>query len=147
MSASIVRGAECLFTECALKRHRSTQCDSLTRKTISTLPSSAEKIQDTMKITKEDVLRVAELAHLELSDAEVESLRAQLDSILSYIDKLKKLDVSGIEPMAQVLQASANPDAALRDDAVRPSSVVAQILEQAPESKKPYFRVPRVIER
>lgn len=147
MSASIVRGAECLFTECALKRHRSTECDFLTRKTIGTLPSSGVKVQDIMKISKEDVLRVAELAHLELSEAEVDSLLTQLDSILSYIDKLKKLDISGIEPMAQIVQTNTSRDAALRGDAVRPSSVVAQILEQAPDSKKPYFRVPRVIER
>lgn len=100
-----------------------------------------------MKISKEEVLRVAELAHLELSEAEVESLRAQLDSILSYIDKLKQLDVSGIEPMAQVLQARANPDSGLRDDAVKPSDVANSVLDQAPESKRPYFRVPRVIER
>jgi aspartyl-tRNA(Asn)/glutamyl-tRNA(Gln) amidotransferase subunit C len=106
-----------------------------------------EETKEIMKINKQDVVRVAELAHLELSEAEVESLRAQLDSILSYIDKLKKLDVSGIEPMAQILQANTSPDAGLRDDTVRPSSVAAPILEQAPESKKPYFRVPRVIER
>lgn len=142
-----MRGAGPLFTGFASKRRHSTQCVSLTRKTISTLPSSAEEIQDTMKITKEDVLRVAELAHLELSEAEVESLRTQLDSILSYIDKLKKLDVSGIEPIAQILQANTGLYPALRDDAVRPSNVASLILEQAPESKKPYFRVPRVIER
>lgn len=100
-----------------------------------------------MKISKDDVLRVAELAHLELSEAEVEALRAQLDSILSYIDKLKELDVSQIEPMAQVLHTGAGPDATLRGDEVSPSNVAERILEQAPESKKPYFRVPRVIER
>ncbi|HKW89383.1 MAG TPA: Asp-tRNA(Asn)/Glu-tRNA(Gln) amidotransferase subunit GatC [Candidatus Acidoferrales bacterium] len=100
-----------------------------------------------MKISKEEVLRVAELAHLELSEAEAESLRAQLDSILSYIDKLKQLDVSGIEPMAQVLQATANPDATLRDDTVTQCDVASSVLSQAPESSKPYFRVPRVIER
>lgn len=100
-----------------------------------------------MKISKEEVLRVAELAHLELSEMEVESLRAQLDSILSYIDRLKELDVSGVQPMAQVLQAAANPDATLRDDTVKPCEVANSVLEQAPESKKPYFRVPRVIGR
>ena len=100
-----------------------------------------------MKISREDVLRVAELANLELGEAEAESLRAQLDSILNYIDKLKELDVSRIEPLAQVLHSAGNADAALRDDIPHPSRVAETILEQAPEAKKPYFRVPRVIER
>ncbi|MGC1106912.1 MAG: Asp-tRNA(Asn)/Glu-tRNA(Gln) amidotransferase subunit GatC [Candidatus Acidiferrales bacterium] len=100
-----------------------------------------------MKISREDVLHVAELAHLELTEPEVEKFRQQLDGILSYIDKLKQLDVSGVEPMAQVLEAHAAPEATLRDDVVRRSDVSKTILEQAPHAKAPYFRVPRVIER
>jgi len=53
-----------------------------------------------MKITREDVLRVAELAHLELADAEVDTFRGQLDSILEYVEKLNQLDTAGVEPMA-----------------------------------------------
>ena len=56
-----------------------------------------------MKISREEVLRVAELAHLELSPEEIETYRGQLDEILTYVDKLKELDVEKIEPMAQVL--------------------------------------------
>jgi aspartyl-tRNA(Asn)/glutamyl-tRNA(Gln) amidotransferase subunit C len=47
-----------------------------------------------MKISREDVLRVAELAHLELPEAEVEKYRQQLDSILEYAGKLNELDTS-----------------------------------------------------
>jgi aspartyl-tRNA(Asn)/glutamyl-tRNA(Gln) amidotransferase subunit C len=100
-----------------------------------------------VRISREDVLYVAGLAHLELSDAEVEKFREQLDGILSYIDKLKELDVSGVEPMAQILEARAAPDATLRQDVVRSSDVASAILEQAPEAKAPYFRVPKVIDR
>jgi aspartyl-tRNA(Asn)/glutamyl-tRNA(Gln) amidotransferase subunit C len=100
-----------------------------------------------MKISREEVMHVAELADLELTEAEVEKLRTQLDSILSYIDKLKELDVSGIEPMAQVLEPHAAPEATLRDDIVRTCDVSRAILEQAPHAKAPYFRVPKVIER
>ena len=100
-----------------------------------------------MKISREDVLHVAELAHLELTENEVEKFRAQLDSILSYIDKLKELDVTGVEPMAQVLEAHSAPEATLREDTVRPCDVSKAILEQAPHAKAPYFRVPKVIER
>ena len=56
-----------------------------------------------MKITREDVLRVAELAYLELSEAELETYRKQVDEILEYIDKLNELDTTHVEPMAQVL--------------------------------------------
>lgn len=100
-----------------------------------------------MKITREDVLYVAQLAHLELTEEEVEKFRAQLDGILSYIDKLKELNVSGVEPMAQILEAHAAPEATLRDDVVRPCEVSQAILQQAPQAKAPYFRVPKVIER
>jgi aspartyl-tRNA(Asn)/glutamyl-tRNA(Gln) amidotransferase subunit C len=106
-----------------------------------------------MKINREDVVRVAELAHLELSPDEMETYRGQLDEILTYIDKLKELDVAKVEPMAQVLfspqpgggGASAHPQ--LREDVLLPCEVADAILSQAPEALKPFFRVPRVIER
>ena len=107
-----------------------------------------------MKITREEVLRVAELAHLELSDEETEKYRGQLDEILTYVDKLKELDVAQVEPMAQVLftspaiaEAAADPHPELREDVLRPCDVAQAILEQAPEAAKPFFRVPKVIDR
>jgi aspartyl-tRNA(Asn)/glutamyl-tRNA(Gln) amidotransferase subunit C len=100
-----------------------------------------------IKISREDVLRVADLAHLELTAAEVEKFREQLDAILTYIDKLKELDVSGVEPMAQLLEAHAAREATLREDVMRPCAVSKAVLAQAPQAKAPYFRVPKVIER
>ncbi len=67
-----------------------------------------------MKISKEDVLKVAALANLELSDAEVETYRGHLDDILTYIDKLNEIDTSGVEPLTQVVAASADDSAAAR---------------------------------
>jgi len=101
-----------------------------------------------MKIKREDVLRVAELAHLSLDDAEIEMYARQLDSILSYVEKLNELDTSGVEPMAQVLASTdgeANP--AAREDAARPDGAAREVLDRAPEAAPPYFRVPKVIER
>ena len=102
-----------------------------------------------MKITREEVLRVAELAHLELSEAEITKYQQQLDSILEYIAKLNAIDTTNIEPMAQVLtsgsEAGGNP--ALRDDVIEPCDVAKDILAQAPDAEGPYFRVPKVIER
>jgi aspartyl-tRNA(Asn)/glutamyl-tRNA(Gln) amidotransferase subunit C len=107
-----------------------------------------------MKITRENVLRVAQLAHLDLSAEEVEMYRGQLDEILTYIGKLEQLDVSNVEPMAQLLPrgaAATNSEsqsgAELREDVVRPCNVAEAVLAQAPDAAKPFFRVPKVIER
>lgn len=105
-----------------------------------------------MKISREEVVRVAQLANLELSGDEAEKYRAQLDAILEYIDKLNRLDVETVEPMAQVLHRSAaggdaSDDGGTRDDVLRPCDIGEAILEQAPEAKKHFFRVPKVIER
>jgi aspartyl-tRNA(Asn)/glutamyl-tRNA(Gln) amidotransferase subunit C len=99
-----------------------------------------------MKITREDVLKVAALANLELSDAEVDSYRGHLDDILTYIDKLNEVDTSGIEPLAQVV-AAAEDDSALREDVVVRADVITEVLQGAPDPDAPYFRVPRVIEK
>jgi len=105
-----------------------------------------------MKITREDVLRVAELAHLELSEAEIEMFSRQLDSILTYVEKLNELDTTNVEPMAQVTPAAASgqtavPGTPLREDQLAPCDVIGDVLAGAPDPSPPYFRVPRVIER
>jgi aspartyl-tRNA(Asn)/glutamyl-tRNA(Gln) amidotransferase subunit C len=117
-----------------------------------------------MKISREDVLRVAELAHLELSPPEVELYRGQLDEILSYIGKLQELDVSQVEPMTQTIPrdlAAAHDEAPvgsqsdrsgssepnLRDDIIIPCNIGEEVLAHAPDAVKPFFRVPKVIER
>ena len=105
-----------------------------------------------MKITREDVLRVAELAHLELSEAEIEMFSRQLDSILTYVEKLNELDTSNVEPMAQVAPPTASGQGTaagtpLRQDELAPCDVVGDVLAGAPDASPPYFRVPRVIER
>lgn len=100
-----------------------------------------------MKISREDVERVAELAYLDLSEAELESYRNQLDDILEYIGKLDELDTSRVEPMAQVLADDQGADATLREDVVEPCNVAGDVLKQAPDPEAPYFRVPKVIER
>lgn len=101
-----------------------------------------------MKISREDVLRVAELAHLELAPTEVDTYREQLDSILTYVAKLEELDVSKVEPMAQVLfraEGDAHPE--LREDTLRPCAIGDEVLSGAPDAEKPFFRVPRVLDK
>ncbi len=106
-----------------------------------------------MKISREDVLRVAQLAHLELAPEEVETYRGQLDEILAYIGKLQELDLASVEPMTQMLPRTAgdaSPAAAdpeLRDDVLLPCNVGEAVLAKAPDAASPFFRVPKVIER
>jgi aspartyl-tRNA(Asn)/glutamyl-tRNA(Gln) amidotransferase subunit C len=100
-----------------------------------------------MKISREDVLRVADLAYLDLSESELETYRNQIDEILEYIGKLNELDTADVEPMAQVLTDDQTADATLREDAVLPCQTASEILKQAPDPEPPYFRVPKVIER
>jgi aspartyl-tRNA(Asn)/glutamyl-tRNA(Gln) amidotransferase subunit C len=105
-----------------------------------------------MKISREEVLRIAELAHLGLSPEEVDTYQGQLDGILSYIDKLKEIDITNVEPMAQVLHPGAGSDSKddhpeLRDDTLRPCDIANTVLAAAPDAEKPFFRVPKVITR
>jgi aspartyl-tRNA(Asn)/glutamyl-tRNA(Gln) amidotransferase subunit C len=108
-----------------------------------------------MNISREDVLRVAELANLELTEAEIETYGAQLASILSYCEKLNELDTANVEPLAQILVArreekDKDGDQHLREDRARDAAVIREVVSRAPEavtSEPPYFRVPKVIER
>lgn len=107
-----------------------------------------------MKISREEVSRVAELAHLELSPEEIDTYRGQLDEILTYVDKLKEIDVENVEPMAQVLfgttaraEGGNKAHSELREDALVRCDAAEAILAQATDAAKPFFRVPKVIER
>jgi len=107
-----------------------------------------------MKISREEMLRVAELAHLELSEAEIAKYEHQLDSILDYIAKLNAVDTSNVEPMAQVVSvdsssasAGGNANPTFRDDVVIPCDISREVLDRAPDAAPPYFRVPKVIDR
>jgi aspartyl-tRNA(Asn)/glutamyl-tRNA(Gln) amidotransferase subunit C len=121
-----------------------------------------------MKITREEVLHVAELAHLELNESEIESFARHLESILTYSEKLNELDTDGVEPMAHVappqanIESSGQPSAKshaahaaeaavagtpLREDVVVPCEIIGDVLAGAPDPDPPYFRVPKVIER
>jgi aspartyl-tRNA(Asn)/glutamyl-tRNA(Gln) amidotransferase subunit C len=94
------------------------------------------------KITLEMVRHVALLARLELSEPEQARLRADMDEMLSYIDKLNELDTSDVAPTAQVGE-SGTP---MRDDVVTSRPDAAAMLANAPESERGYFKVPKIIE-
>ncbi|MDP9112926.1 MAG: Asp-tRNA(Asn)/Glu-tRNA(Gln) amidotransferase subunit GatC [Acidobacteriota bacterium] len=99
-----------------------------------------------MKITEQEVRRVADLANLALRDDEVARMAKDLDGILTHIDKLNELDTSNVEPMAQVL-FDAEETATLREDQERPTLTNAEAVGNAAVSGGGYYKVPRVIER
>ncbi len=99
-----------------------------------------------MKITEQEVMRVAELANLALTPEEVARMAHDLDGILSHIDKLNELDTKGVEPMAQVL-FDAGDTATLREDVERAPLSNADAVGNAPVTSGGYYKVPRVIER
>ena len=94
------------------------------------------------KISLRDVEHVARLARLELSDADKERMRRELDSILSYIDKLRAVDTEGVEPTSHAVPLTN----VMREDVTRPSFPQSDMLANAPERSGDFFRVPKVIE-
>lgn len=98
-----------------------------------------------MKITEQEVRRVADLANLALRDDEVARMAQDLSGILTHIDKLNELDTSDVEPMAQVLFNAE--ETTLREDQERPTLTNAEAVGNAPVTSGGYYKVPRVIER
>ena len=99
-----------------------------------------------MKITEEEVRYVADLANLKLGEEEVRKFQVDLDEILVHIDRLKEIDTSNVEPMAQVLYETEET-ATLRPDRERPGLGSKLGLANAPLAGSGYFKVPEVIKR
>jgi aspartyl-tRNA(Asn)/glutamyl-tRNA(Gln) amidotransferase subunit C len=98
-----------------------------------------------MPITKDDVLKIAELARLELTPDETLSFALQLDSILGYIDKLNELDTSEAESMSPSTRLGGDSESARRDDIVTDSLGQEVAVANAPDAEAGYFKVPKVI--
>ena len=95
-----------------------------------------------MKLTRAEVLHIAELARLGLSDDEVARFQAQLSDILSHAERLQQVDLSAISPTARV-QAAQN---VLRADIALPSFPRAAIIANAPQAAEGCFKVPPVLD-
>jgi len=102
----------------------------------------------TAKVTVEEVERVAELAHLELTPDETGRMLTDLNAILDYVAELNELDTKGVAPLAQVSElGDATSSGTVRQDRVLPSTDRAAVMDQAPETDQVFFKVPKVIER
>ena len=99
-------------------------------------------------VTREEIERVAELAHLNLTPEETGSMVHDLNAILDHIAQLEQLDTSKVEPLAQVSELNgAGEPRSLREDVIRPSLDRAEVMSQSPDSSGSFFKVPKVIER
>lgn len=95
-----------------------------------------------MKVTRETIEHVADLARLNLTEAEKESLISKMGDIISWVDKLNELDTSGVKPMEHVIPISN----VLREDKTEKSLDREKILANAPLSEDGCFKVPKVVE-
>jgi len=94
-----------------------------------------------MPISRDEVRRIAALAHLDLDDLTAERLRAHLEQILDYVGKLNELDTSAVAPAIGVTETGEEA----REDRPRPSLPIDDALANAPESGQRQFKVPRVL--
>ena len=95
-----------------------------------------------MSLTPEEVLHIARLARISVTDADVERLTAQLSGILDHFAALSKVDTEGVEPTAHPLPLSN----VMRADIVAPSLSQEEALLNAPEREDGFLRVRAVLE-
>jgi aspartyl-tRNA(Asn)/glutamyl-tRNA(Gln) amidotransferase subunit C len=95
-----------------------------------------------LRITRIDVEHVAQLARLRFSEDQLVLFTEQLNTLLSYFDKLQEVDTTGIEPSTHAVSLCN----AFREDLSRPSIVEDDALRNAPASERGCFKVPKIIE-
>jgi aspartyl-tRNA(Asn)/glutamyl-tRNA(Gln) amidotransferase subunit C len=98
-----------------------------------------------MQITEADIDKLAQLAHLEITEEERSSLTPQIASILAYVEQLNELDTSRVEPAIGGLTPEGERSNTSRDDTTRASIGQRSALDQAPDPAHGHFRVPKVI--
>jgi len=94
------------------------------------------------KIDRQQVRKVAKLARLELTDAELEQFTVQLSAILQYVEKMNELDTGKIEPLAHCLPITN----VFREDRVKESLGAERTLANAPDRDGEFFKVPKILD-
>ncbi|RKD28998.1 Asp-tRNA(Asn)/Glu-tRNA(Gln) amidotransferase subunit GatC [Thermohalobacter berrensis] len=95
-----------------------------------------------MDISKEDVKHVAKLARLEFSQEEIEDFTQKFASVIEYVEKLKEVDVEGIEPTYHVHPIKN----VMREDKVGKSMDRDKVLSNAPDKETGFFKIPNVLD-
>lgn len=95
-----------------------------------------------MAVDTATVKRVAHLARIAVSDAEAEALKAELNTILGFVEQLNEVDVAGVEPMTSVVAMTMKK----RADMVTDGEIAGEIVANAPAKEDTFFVVPKVVE-
>ena len=98
-----------------------------------------------MPITESDIEKIAQLAHLEITDEERRIFAPQIAEIVSYVEQLNEIDTSAIEPALGGLTPEGERTGSSRADEVQPSLGQKVALDQAPDPASGHFRVPKVL--
>lgn len=94
------------------------------------------------EITKEQVKRMADLAHLAVTEEEVEAYQEKLQSMLTYVDQLSELNTDDVEPTTHVLHQTN----VFREDVQKQTITQEEALKNAPDKQDGYFKVPPILE-
>jgi aspartyl-tRNA(Asn)/glutamyl-tRNA(Gln) amidotransferase subunit C len=94
------------------------------------------------KLSRDDVLKLAQLSRLKLTDEEIERFREELSSILEYVEKLNSVDISGLEPTYQV---TALKNVMRKDEVIDYGYKTEDLLKNAPAVQDGQFKVRRVL--
>jgi aspartyl-tRNA(Asn)/glutamyl-tRNA(Gln) amidotransferase subunit C len=98
-----------------------------------------------MPITESDIEKIAQLAHLEITDEERRIFAPQMAEIVTYVEQLNEIDTAAIEPALGGLTPEGERTEAARIDEVQPSLGQKLALEQAPDAASGHFRVPKIL--
>jgi len=94
------------------------------------------------KIDRTEVIKVAKLARLQLTQTEIDEFTGQLSAILDYVEKMNELDTADVQPLSHCLPISN----VLREDIVKESLGTEKTLANAPQRDGDFFKVPKILE-
>ena len=95
-----------------------------------------------MSVDQATVRRIARLARIAVKDEELPRLAAELSGILGWVEQLREVDVTGIEPMTSVAAMTLR----MRDDVVTDGGIPGDVTRNAPASEDHFYMVPKVVE-
>ncbi len=98
-----------------------------------------------MQIKESDIEKISDLAHLEITPAELAIFTPQMADIVNYVEQLNALDTSNLEPSLGGLTPEGEATDSARDDALLPSLGQKLALAEAPDAASGHFRVPKVL--
>jgi aspartyl-tRNA(Asn)/glutamyl-tRNA(Gln) amidotransferase subunit C len=95
-----------------------------------------------MSVDADTVRRIAHLARIAVTEAEVPHLQGELNAMLAFVEQLSEVDIEGVEPMTSVMPMEMKK----RQDVVDDGDIADDIVKNAPDAVNHFFLVPKVVE-